>query len=75
MASSRLTDEIGRLLENHSPFGRCDACLAVYFRISLAEAKAAALKLVGEPRFQRQDAICDMCYRTVLLTSATGRWK
>ena len=67
--SSRLTEEIRRLIDHQYPFGRCDACLALHFGVTLAKAKAVALKLAGEPGLQREHAICEMCHRTVELTS------
>jgi hypothetical protein len=64
--------EIRHLLEQQPPLAHCDGCLALRLQISLAEGRAAALRLGGEPGFNRQQGECYTCRRTVELT-AMGR--
>jgi hypothetical protein len=72
-SSSRLASNIRKLIEQRHPYFCCDTCLALHFRVSLAEAKAVALKVATEPGFRRQQAICETCGRTLELTSVTVR--
>jgi hypothetical protein len=44
--------EIRHLLEQHRPFAHCDGYLALRVHISLAEGRAAASRLAGEPGFK-----------------------
>ena len=76
---ARLISDVRRLLERQhavassAPLACCDACLALQFRVSLAEATEAAETLAGEPGFQRQQAICETCGRMLEFTSITVR--
>lgn len=57
------------LLEHQRPFAHCDGCLALRLHVSLAESRAAALRLAGEPGFNRQRCECHTCLRMVELTA------
>ena len=72
-SSFRLAPAIRQLIEEEYPRACCDACLALHFRVSLAEAKEAALKLAVEPGFCRKQAICDACQRALDITSSVVR--
>jgi hypothetical protein len=61
--------EIRDLLDQYRPFAHCDGCLALRLHVSLAEGRAAALRLAAEPGFERQRSECHTCRRTVELTS------
>jgi hypothetical protein len=65
--------EIRELLAQHRPFSYCDACLALRLGISLADAKAAALSVGGEPGFTRQHGECYACGRVIEATSMSRR--
>lgn len=67
------TSEIRQLLARQRPDAHCDGCLALHLTISLAEAKAAALSVGGEPGFVRQRRDCYTCRRTVELTALSPR--
>jgi hypothetical protein len=69
-----LISEISRLLlEVDPPRSYCDACLALRFGISLAEAKAVTSALAERPGFSRQRRECAACTRTLDVTSARVR--
>ena len=76
---ARLISDLRRLLEGHHASARseplvcCDACLALHFRAMLAEATEAAEALAGEPGFLRKVSKCEMCKRTVNITSLALR--
>lgn len=61
--------EIRDLLEHQRPFAHCDGCLALHLEVSLAESRAAALRLASERGFSRQRGECYTCRRTVELTA------
>jgi hypothetical protein len=61
--------EIRDLLDQHRPFAHCDGCLALRLQVSLADGRAAALRLAAEPGFERQRGECYTCRRTVELTA------
>lgn len=65
--------EIRDLLEQQRPFAHCDACLALRLHLSLAECRAAAVRLASEPGFQRKRGECYTCRRAVDLTSMRTR--
>jgi hypothetical protein len=65
--------EIRHLLEHDRPIVHCDSCLALRLHISLAESRAAAEHLAGEPGFNRESDECYTCRRTVELTSVRRR--
>lgn len=68
-SSSRLICDTRRLIEERHPLFRCDGCLALHFGVSLAAARAAALKVASEPGFQRHNAVCERCNRKLELTT------
>jgi len=74
-SAGRLVSDVRRLLEGQHPLSCCepltccDACLALQFGVSLEEAAEAASKLAIEPGFQRRPAKCEMCKRTLEITS------
>jgi hypothetical protein len=65
--------EIRDLLEQQRPFVHCDGCLALRLDISLAESRAATLRLASEAGFSRQRGECYSCRRTVELTAMRPR--
>ena len=62
-----------QLLECQYPAAYCDGCLAFHLDVSLAEAKATALTMAGEPGFNRQRRDCYGCRRTLELTALSRR--
>ena len=73
---ARLVFDIQQLLERHQPLEPlvcCDGCLALHFAVSLEEATAAALKVASEPGFQRRPGTCELCKRTLELTSVAPK--
>jgi len=73
---ARLVLDIQQLLERHhsvEPLVCCDGCLALHFAVSLEEATAAALKVASESGFQRRPGKCELCKRTLELTSAAAK--
>jgi hypothetical protein len=65
--------EIRDLLEHQRPFAHCDGCLALRLGVSLAESRAASLRLASELGFSRQRGECYTCRRTVELTAMRRR--
>jgi hypothetical protein len=61
--------EIRELLAPHSPSSYCDACLARWLEISLADAKAAAVSVSGEPVFSWESRDPYACARIIEATS------
>jgi hypothetical protein len=68
-----VASDICRLLEEDRPHSYCDACLALYFAVSLDDARAITLALAERPGFIRQRRKCDTCTRTLEITAAGGR--
>jgi hypothetical protein len=69
-------DAISRLrhlLGCQYPAAYCDGCLAFHLGVPLAEAKATALTVAGEPGFKRQRRDCYGCGRTLELTAPSRR--
>ena len=64
-----LISELCTLLEVDHPLAYCDACLAFRFRVSLFDAKAAAIAVSQRPGFTRQRRTCSTCARTIEVTS------
>ena len=71
--SARLASDIRRLIEERAPSSCCDACLALHFAVSLAEARAVAMAVANESGYKRQEAVCSSCNRTLELTSLTTK--
>jgi mono/diheme cytochrome c family protein len=65
---SDLEERVRRLLLGHAPFAYCDACLALHFEVSLADARGAAVAVAGAAGYQRGTGECSSCHRTAELT-------
>jgi hypothetical protein len=63
--------KLRQLLAAQHPFAYCDGCLAFQIYVSLAEARAAAMTVSGEPGFSRQRRECHGCRRMVEQTVMT----
>ena len=74
-SSSQLASDIRRLIEERAPSSCCDACFALHFAVSLAEARAVAMAVADVPGYKRQEAVCDSCNRTLELTAVTLKLK
>ena len=72
-SAGRSVSDIRRLIEERAPSSCCDACFALHFAVSLAEARAVAMAVANEPGYKRQEAVCGSCNRTLELTSLTTR--
>jgi hypothetical protein len=62
-----------QLLGCQYPAAYCDGCLAFHLGVSLAEAKATAVTVAGEPGVKRQRRDCYGCGRTIELTALSRR--
>ncbi len=65
---SDLEERVRRLLLGHAPLAYCDACLALHFEVSLADARGAAVGVATASGYQRDTGECSSCHRTAELT-------
>ena|SRR5687767_119182 len=63
-----LSFRIRKLLTVDMPFAYCDSCLALRFRESLADTRAAAMLVAREDGFMRKVRVCYGCKRAVEMT-------
>jgi len=72
-SSSQLASDIRRLIEERAPSSCCDACFALHFAVSLAEAKAASTSVSANPGYSRQRRDCYGCGRILELTAMSRK--
>ena len=63
--------KLRQLLVCQYPLAYCDGCLAFQVKVSLGDARSAALTVADEPGFSRQRRECHGCRRMIEQTVMT----
>jgi hypothetical protein len=67
-----LSVQIRNLITDDVPFAYCDGCLALRFRESLEDTRAAAMLVAREHGFMRKVRVCYGCKRGIEMTEVSG---